>query len=301
MTAILGIDAAWTETEPSGVALVVGDDNKWRCLCTAPSYDAFMECARGTPIDWTFGRFRGARPVVGDLLFAAQSIAGIQMDVVAVDMPMSKVGITSRRAADEAISKTFGGQGCSVHSPNQFRPGMLGQDFLRQLEDAGYSLATVGEEAGTRRTIEVYPHPALLSLLGRSYRVPYKVGRSGRYWPEAGRQERITRLLAEFVSINGALCRVCGETYVPIPAAAGTLALSALKRYEDALDALVCAWVGMRYARGTAIAYGDSTAAIWLPNPQVGAHPRMLRQTAADAARPPVMRDRSASRDTSGS
>ncbi len=38
-----------------------------------------------------------------------------------------------------------------------------------------------------------------------------------------------------------------------------------LKRFEDALDALVCAWVASRFVEGCAVAHGDSTAAIWVP------------------------------------
>jgi predicted RNase H-like nuclease len=41
--------------------------------------------------------------------------------------------------------------------------------------------------------------------------------------------------------------------------------VSGLKRYEDSLDSLVCAWVGMTYLKGETVAYGDHTAAIWMP------------------------------------
>jgi predicted RNase H-like nuclease len=39
--------------------------------------------------------------------------------------------------------------------------------------------------------------------------------------------------------------------------------LAQLKRYEDALDAVVCAWVGIQYLEGKARAYGDATSAVW--------------------------------------
>ncbi len=39
--------------------------------------------------------------------------------------------------------------------------------------------------------------------------------------------------------------------------------LAALKRYEDALDALVCAWVGIEFLAGRARAMGDAEAVIW--------------------------------------
>lgn len=55
------------------------------------------------------------------------------------------------------------------------------------------------------------------------------------------------------------------ETGVPHPQPSEERHLAALKRYEDVLDALVCAWVATHYANGAATAYGDNTAAIWVP------------------------------------
>ncbi|MFZ3083141.1 hypothetical protein [Rhodoferax ferrireducens] len=79
-------------------------------------------------------------------------------------------------------------------------------------------------------------------------------------------EERIDALLLEFSAIHAALVKVFGSIGLPLPLAASVLTLSALKRYEDALDALVCAWVGVCYMQGTAIAHGDDTAAIWCPS-----------------------------------
>jgi predicted RNase H-like nuclease len=44
-----------------------------------------------------------------------------------------------------------------------------------------------------------------------------------------------------------------------------TLPLARLKGVEDALDAIVCAWIGAEVMRGRAQPYGDETAAIWVP------------------------------------
>jgi predicted RNase H-like nuclease len=264
--AILAIDAAWTDGEPSGVALVAGQHDDWRCLCVAPSYDAFLGCASGTQVDWLSGRFRGTAPDMKKLLAAARSIAGIEVTLIALDMPVATVPFASRRPADDAISKAFGGQGCSTHSPSAKRPGPLGSRIILELSDAGYPLATAADAVGTLgKVIEVYPHPALLGLVGRPYRVPYKVGKSCRYWPRVGRSERITRLLAEFTEIDRALYSTLGQTRVPLPAPHEVSKLAALKRYEDALDALVCAWVAIQYTTAAAAAYGDSTGAIWVP------------------------------------
>ena len=48
---------------------------------------------------------------------------------------------------------------------------------------------TNGSEHSAPALIECYPHVALLALLKRDYRVPYKVSRSGKYW----KAEKLTR------------------------------------------------------------------------------------------------------------
>ena len=170
MTVILAIDAAWTDTEPSGVALISANGSRWNCLCVAPSYDTFINYARSTGIDWGYGcYFRGSRPDVLELLRAARTIAGTEVDLVAVDMPIATIPFSARRAADNAISVAFGGRGCSAHSPSALRPGALGAELTDQFRRAGYELVINTDSASVaRKLIEVYPHPALLALLGAS-------------------------------------------------------------------------------------------------------------------------------------
>ncbi|MCB1416911.1 MAG: DUF429 domain-containing protein, partial [Nitratireductor sp.] len=110
----------------------------------------------------------------------------------------------------------------------------------------------------------VYPHPALLSLLKLNERAKYKVSRSLSYWPEAGMDERIRNLIAMHKKIRAALSeRFDGlNDLIPIPRVES---LSQLKKYEDALDALICAWVGVEYLAGKTVPLGDRTAAIWCP------------------------------------
>jgi len=40
-----------------------------------------------------------------------------------------------------------------------------------------------------------------------------------------------------------------------------------LKAYEDALDAIVCAWVAICALEGRAAPFGDDASAIWIPLP----------------------------------
>lgn len=268
MRAILGIDPAWTNHQPSGVALIQGEEERWSVVCVAPSYEAFIACSQGSSLDWGASKFTGSWPNVNRLIDAARKMISddAELSVVAVDIPVATVRFESRRLADDAISRAFGGRGCSTHSPSSDRPGLLGRDLMDQLTANGFPLATKALPTDvTRCTLEVYPHPALLSLLHCDYRVSYKVSSSNRYWPNSPRAERIANLLQQFRRINQALGRVFSGAALSIPREEDVTTLSRLKRYEDALDALVCAWVGLRFANGAAVPYGDESASIWVP------------------------------------
>ena len=200
-------------------------------------------------------------------------LGGERVNVVSVDMPLSRIDITGRRKADNDISRRFGARGCSTHSPNRERPGKISKDFRQTLSGLGYRLAVNRPTADS--LIEVYPAPALLRLMDCDYRVPYKVARTRRYWPNLGRKGRAERLIREFKCIHERLSEViCGiPTFLPRLPYSGTL--SSLKRYEDALDSLVCAWVGARYLEGCAEPFGDDDAAIWVPAEKAGPRVRI--------------------------
>jgi predicted RNase H-like nuclease len=267
MTVILAIDAAWTSEEPSGVALVAWKDGVWKSLCVAPSYATFVACSEQISVNWDVGHFQGSKPDIPGLLAAARTICMAEVDLVVLDLPISMVPFSGRRTADNAISIAFGGFGCSAHSPSLKRPGQLSREVMSQLHNAGYPLATSKDVPGTlHRALETYPHPALLHLLRRNYRVPYKVSRSRRYWPNLDIRARIEKLLIEFAVIQRALSNIFVDIRLNLPCVEDVRTLKALKRYEDMIDGLVCAWVGARYVERTVKPYGDATAAIWVPD-----------------------------------
>ena len=216
--------------------------------------------------------FDGTPPHVNRLLQAAKTLAKNKIDLVAIDMPVSNARITGRRHADNRVSEVFGGRKCAAHSPSAERPDKMGEKIARDFADAGYKLVTeVARPPTSTGLIEVYPHPALLSLLKLNERAKYKVSKSRSYWPEASMDERIRNLIAMHKKIRAALSkRFEGlNDLVPIRSVER---LSQLKKVEDALDALICAWVGVEYLAGKTVPLGDRTAAIWCPtdvvNPQ---------------------------------
>jgi hypothetical protein len=50
--------------------------------------------------------------------------------------------ITCRRAADDAVSRMYGGRGCGTHTPSSIRPGPISAQLRDGFAAAGYPLAT---------------------------------------------------------------------------------------------------------------------------------------------------------------
>jgi predicted RNase H-like nuclease len=139
--------------------------------------------------------------------------------------------------------------------------------MTKELVGEGFALATKGVVAGTiPALVEVYPLAALVRLLG--YKPNYKTARLRRYLknvPKEKGEDPITWLFEQWEPILDALGREVREAKVPIPDRGAVSFVSRLKPYEDALDAIVSAWVGALYVEGRAEAFGDETAAIWIP------------------------------------
>jgi len=246
---VLGIDAAWTAKNPSGVALAAKSAGVWRLVAAASSFEAFV------------GPSEAAGPTA--VIAAASRLAGRKPDLVAVDMPMMDAPITGRRAADDAVNRAYAGRGAGTHSPTPERPGAAGRALEAALLAAGYPLATLDLMPPCR--IEIYPHPALIELTGAARRLEYKIGRTGRYWPGLPLAERRQRLYAVWATIVAALDNVLAGSadllrLPPFEARGKTL-----KAFEDRLDAAVAAYAGAMALDGRARPYGDAVSAVWVP------------------------------------
>lgn len=248
---ILGIDAAWTARNPSGLALARLDDDGWRLIAVAADVAAF-----------TRGACTGLE--AGPILEAAARIGGRPVDLVTVDMPMSLLPITGRRAADNAVTRAYGGRHAGTHSPSAERPGAIADRLRDGMALAGYALRTADTPAG--RLAEVYPHPAIIEVMGLARRLPYKLCRSKKYWPHLPKPERVDLLLGHWADLRDAMEALLPGTAALVPLPGIGAPSKALKAAEDTLDAVVCAAVGVAILEGRAVAFGDNTAAIWVPD-----------------------------------
>ncbi|WP_323716739.1 DUF429 domain-containing protein [Paracoccus aminovorans] len=251
MKAVLGIDAAWTAHNPSGLALATQYREKWSLHSVWPSYANFLDAPMHS---------------AADLPDRAAELCGRFPDLVAVDMPLSDLPITGRRAADRAVSRAYGGRAAATHSPSALRPGLIADRMRQELGSRGYGLRHSGRPDG--RLAEVYPHPALIELLQAPRRLPYKIQRAGNYWPGLPPSVRRAKLRVEWARILDALENLLPGTRdaLAMPPADASIAL--LKSFEDQLDAVICAAVAVEIVEGRATAYGDATAAVWIPTPR---------------------------------
>ena len=160
MQTVLGIDAAWTPTRPSGLALVAKVPTGWNLIATAASYQHFL--AEADPSLVAEMRPSGSLPEVPELLAAASIVCGGAVDLVAVDMPLARSPIIGRRYSDNAVSKVYGARKCGTHSPSASRPGPMSDALNKGFARAGYPLQT--DTITAPALIEVYPHPALVEL-----------------------------------------------------------------------------------------------------------------------------------------
>ena len=264
MRAVLGIDAAWTDTQPSGVALAIETASGWYLKAAEPSYQRFQSLTDSHLR--TEGRPSGVRPDVRALLASASVLCDGRVDLVSVDMPLAHKPIVGRRFSDDAVSKAYGARNCSTHTPNPSRPGRISDDLRQGFEQEGYPLQTTVVVAPG--LIEVYPHPALVELANAPNRLPYKASKVASYWPMASPFERRAELYRQWTEILTLLEQEIAGVAKALPALEINAKGWQVKAYEDALDAIICAWVAICALEGSVTPFGDENSAIWVPRPR---------------------------------
>jgi len=273
---VLGIDAAWTAANPSGIALVaVATGHTPKLLRVARTCGEFTSDRILGASDWLSTSPSGGPLKIDHLFGTIKKNTGALPNVIVLDIPLSPLPICGRRSADNAISIKYGKQWAGTHTPSKERPGLVSAALYRQFTGAGYNWVGVSKpehlSENIRCFIETYPHPVIVDMLGLEKRLCYKVTKSYKYWPSLTSEERWTNIASELDRLRGALAsRIHGladripEALVLLDAVSkgrGTV----FKGLEDALDAVVCAFTGCEFLAGRADAFGDQNSAIWVP------------------------------------
>ena len=190
--------------------------------------------------------------------------------VVAFDAPLIVRNATGMRDCERAVGKRFGGRNASCYPSNlanrNFADGGRGWRLSEQL-----GLDTRLENTGPRRAIEVYPHAALVSLFDLPTVLRYKRGRGRTVEVRRAEMLRLVNLVASLRTAEPELHVEGNEAW----AAAHTSLDEAtrpmhLNAVEDAIDAVICAYVALLalQAPDRAETFGsEAGSAIIVPRP----------------------------------
>ncbi|WP_426563273.1 DUF429 domain-containing protein [Angustibacter sp. McL0619] len=196
--------------------------------------------------------------------------------VVAIDAPLLVTNPTGNRPAEAALNRDFARFHAGAHPTNtgraEFRSGSRGGRLAQLL---GLDLDPASR--GPRRAMEVYPHAATVSL--------FRLGQTLKYKNKPGRA--LSQLRSELMRLVGLLEGLAAADpsmrLVQLPAWADLVAgveqaqrKSDLRRAEDQVDAVVCAYVALFAERhpDRVTVYGDAaTGAIITPTLPAGLEP----------------------------
>jgi predicted RNase H-like nuclease len=226
-----GVDLAWAGRNPTGVAVVDADGG---LVHVAAVRDDAAVLAALSPY------------VRGDCL-------------VAFDAPLVVTNRTGQRPAEAALNRDFRRFEAGAHPANTTKPEFAGVPRRARLARA-LGLDMDPRSSAARRAIEVYPHPATVVL--------FRLARTLKYKAKPGRD--VPQLRSELLLLMDGIEKLAHAT-VPMRVAAhedwaelrrqvaSAQRKSELRRAEDPVDAVVCAYVAL-YARrcpaGVTI-YGD--------------------------------------------
>ncbi|NYG54996.1 DUF429 domain-containing protein [Nocardioides perillae] len=256
----VGIDLAWGERAPSGLAVL---DEHGRLLHVSAATTDDTVVAALEP----FTR--------GDCL-------------VAVDAPLIVVNETGNRPCEAELNRDFRAYEAGAHPANrgkpEFRETPRGARLAARL---GLDIDPVS--ASGRRAIEVYPHPATVALFDLPRTLKYKA-KPGRALADL--RAELLRLVELLESLETAATplhlRHAGPWHALRDEVATAATKAALRRTEDQVDAVVCAYVALFATRRpleTTI-YGDgATGYIVTPTLPALLPPVVAEERAAAEAR----------------
>ncbi|MDP3894233.1 DUF429 domain-containing protein [Nocardioides sp.] len=252
----VGIDLAWGQNRPSGVA-VLDEDGHLVHVSAAVSDDALVAAL--------------APYVDGPCL-------------VAFDAPLVVSNRSGNRPAEAALNRDFRVFDAGAHPSNTSRPELDPPRAQTLAARLGLDLDLDPASAAPRRAIEVYPHPATIALfrLGRTLKYKHKTGRTF-----ADLQTALLRLVDLMETLGAATpaLELAGTGWEDLRSTVEDAdRKSELRRAEDQVDAVLCAYLGLFTHRRPAdvTTYGDAaTGAILtptlptdlLPDPRTPAQP----------------------------
>ena len=175
--------------------------------------------------------------------FVTGAIPSGEPGIIAIDAPLAVPNETGGRPCDKQLAAVFRRFEAGPYPANRHNlaayGGLRAEAITHRLRYLGFRHdPRVVRQIDTRQVIEVFPHPASVSLFDLERTLKYKA-RSGRDY--ASRWRALARLRSHLISLAGAdppLTLPPDLAHLPIEGRRG----KAFKETEDLLDALVCAY-----------------------------------------------------------
>ena len=240
--AYVGIDLAWGEAKQTGIA-ILSPEGRLKASISVTTTDAILAFI--------------SEHRVGDV-------------VAAIDAPLVVVNETGQRPCERELSSLFGRFHAGPHPSNLSRPHF---QRLRGAEIAERLGATIDPDVipgpGVSVAVEVYPHPAMVSLFGLGRVIPYKHKR-GRSLDDL--RSASLQLMSQMDRVLDPVLRLGeSERWGALRETAETSTRkSHLLAIEDELDAVFCAYLAWMWVNDRAglEVYGDlATGYIVTPPP----------------------------------
>ena len=259
----VGIDLAWGDRRPTGVAVL--DADGVLVHVSAQTEDASIVSALSPFLE---GECR-----------------------VGIDAPLVVVNAGGNRPAEAALNRDFARFDAGAHPANKARPELARVPRGARLATA-LGLDMDPGSTSLRRAIEVYPHPATVALFRLGRTLKYK-NRPGR--PLTQLRSELLRLIRLLEALQDAPLPLLLKQHQPWWALVARVDSAArksdLRPIEDQVDAVVCAYVAMFAERRPALTttYGDySTGYIVTPTLPIGhvPSPRTTSTTVGGEPRP---------------
>jgi predicted RNase H-like nuclease len=216
----IGLDLAWSARNGTGAAVIAGD----------AQHGKLVACSL----------LRSDDEIVAFVL----QHAGDGAALVAVDAPLWVPNATGRRPAEAEIARTFQRYRLSAYPANRTRLApngvVRGEALVARLEQHGFvHQAEVEARVPVRQIVEVYPHPGLITLFDLQRPLAYKSRPSRSI---ADRLDAFRRYQTLLRSLETATPALTGAEEL-LTQSLNALGPAALKRYDDQLDGVTCAYI----------------------------------------------------------
>ena len=230
----IGIDLAWGNKNTSAVVVLDGDTTRGATLIAAA--DALLTDDE-------------------ILAFVAANDTGAGL-LVAIDAPTIVPNETGRRPCEAILSRCMAKAQAGPHPAN--RTLLSGPDGTVRGERIAQALAAYGlpqtpyfshlPTDNPRAAFEVFPHPAHVALFDLEKTLKYKAKPKRTAETRHAEFRRYADYLLALRDADPPVA-IPDDVAFPVGQATESLKLAPLKRYEDALDALTCAYVALYYHR----------------------------------------------------